>query len=104
LIGIDEWRAVPVAYHRMQLQKFGDLKLFECPTSFITSRTWQIIALVNESTNSEGDILHLPFPGTLLEQPIWYREARRMVQAERHSEWNRELQTERAKRRADKER
>ena len=88
---------MPTAYHRYEVQKIADLKFMECPGSSITRRTWQILGLVNESCDTEGNIRHLPFSGTLLDQPLWFREAVKIVRAERHSDWNRELQEERAK-------
>lgn len=46
--------------------------------------TWQILGLVNEATSGENtDILHLPYPGTILDQPPWFREAVRIVANER---------------------
>jgi len=63
--------------------KWGDLKFFECPRSAITARTWEILALVNETTNCEGEVLHLPFEGSWLNQPHWYRKAVSIVKKER---------------------
>lgn len=98
LVGDHEWNIlVPTGYHQNEVQKMGDLKFFECPQSFITRRSWQIIALVNETADADGNILHLPFSGTILEQPLWYRGAVKMVRSERHSDWNRELQEKRAR-------
>lgn len=59
--------------------------------------------MVNETTSGEsGDIHHLPYPGTVLDQPSWYREAVRIKRAERHSEWFRTMIEEAAKRRTRK--
>lgn len=69
--------------------KIADLKYFECPLSVITPRTWQILRLVNETTDSDTNILHLPFQGTILDQPPWYRAAVQIVREER-SRHNRE--------------
>lgn len=55
--------------------KILDLKFFECPVSVITKKTWDIIKLVNETTDENGKIIHLPFNGSYLDQPPWYREA-----------------------------
>lgn len=101
LVG-DEWnKLVPASYHKHEVMKIDDLKFFECPQSFITRSTWQILAFINETTNADCEILQpAPFPGTYLEQPSWYREARKMVRGERNSEWNHELRMERAKAKA----
>lgn len=66
--------------------KIGDLKLFACPVSTITAKTWQILKLVNETTHPETTtILHLPFDGSILDQPAWYREAVTIVREERNA-------------------
>lgn len=73
--------------------KEGDVKFFECPVSAIKQRTWDRIRLVNESTTGEHtDILHLPYPGTILDQPPWYREAVRIVRVERNEHRAREME------------
>ena len=97
LVG-DEWnKLVPASYHKHTVMSIDDLRFFECPQSVITRSTWQILGFINETTNDECEILNPPpFPGTYMEQPSWYREARKIVRAERNSEWNRELQMERA--------
>lgn len=65
--------------------KVADTKFFECPQSAVKSKTWQILSLVNETTGGENtDILHLPYPGTILDQPPWFREAVRIVASERN--------------------
>lgn len=95
---------MPKAYHRHEVLKLDDLKFFECPHSFITRGTWQVLSFVNDTTNADCEILNPPpFPGTFLEQPQWYREALRIVRRERNSEWYRDLQTERAKAKAGKQ-
>lgn len=63
--------------------KLGDLKLYECPLTAITGRTWDIIRIVNQTTDDSGKILHMPYPGSYLEQPEWYREAVEITQRER---------------------
>jgi hypothetical protein len=77
----DDWRSISTA-HRAVL-KLGDLKFFECPVSAITRKTWDILALVNETTDGDGNILHLPFEGTIIEQPDWYRQAVKLSKKER---------------------
>ena len=55
-----------------------------CPVSTITDKTWRIIRLVQRCTGGEyGDLQHLPFPGTLLQQPDWFLEAIDIMKAER---------------------
>lgn len=82
LQGAEEWRTISST--QRHVLKAGDIKFFECPTSAIKHRTWQILRLINETIGGEqGDILHLPYPGTILDQPQWYREAVRIVRAER---------------------
>ena len=76
-----EWKTISTS-HRDVL-KIGDLKFFECPVSTINRKTWDIISLVNETTDGEGNILHLPFVGTILEQPDWYRQSVRILKKER---------------------
>lgn len=51
------------------------IKFHACPRSSITGKTWQILKLVYETTNENGEMLHLPFEGAYLDQPPWYREA-----------------------------
>lgn len=70
---------------------FGDLRFYQCPVSTITADTWEMLALVNETTNAEGEIIHLPWPGTILDQPGTYREAVRIVRAERQEARKRAL-------------
>jgi len=65
------------------VKKINDIKFFECPQSVITRSTWQIISLVNEVTDKDTNVLHLPFNGTILEQPLWFRDAVKIVKAER---------------------
>lgn len=81
-MGQAEWRLISAKIRF--IAKWGDLKLFECPLSFITKKTWEILQIVNETTNAAGEILLLPWPGTLLEQPSWYRESVRIVRAEKN--------------------
>lgn len=80
-MGRDEWLQVPAGLRHVL--KIDDLKFYQCPVSCITPRTWRMLRTVNETTNADGDILHLPYPGTILEQPEWYREAVQIVRSER---------------------
>lgn len=79
-----EWRQVPPEVRPvLHGEDFDDLRFYQCPVSCITADTWELLALVDETTNAEGDILHLPCPGTILDQPGVYREAVRIVKSER---------------------
>ena len=64
-------------------KKIGDLKFMACPISTITDQTWQILRLVGDCTDDDGNLLHLPFPGSVTQQPEWFLEARRIVKSER---------------------
>jgi hypothetical protein len=98
LVG-DEWNlTVPAGYHDHEVLKIDDLKFFVCPISFIASKSWEILELVNETTDPEtGRIEHLPYAGALTEQPGWYREAVKIKRTERHSEWFTEKLSEKMK-------
>jgi hypothetical protein len=72
------------------------LKFLACPLSTITTQTWDVLNLVNDCTDGDGNLLNLPFAGSVLEQPEWFREAVRIVRSER-AEW-RKQQMEDAKR------
>jgi hypothetical protein len=65
--------------------KVLDFKFLACPVSIITRRTWDILSLCNEtlSAGESGDIIHLPFPGCLTDQPRWFRDAAQIVRSER---------------------
>lgn len=78
----EDWYQVPKCFrHVLKLGK--DMKFYECPISAIKRQTWDILKLVNDTTDAEGNILHLPFEGTYLNQPDWYRTAVRVVKSER---------------------
>lgn len=80
--GKDEWCQVSSTVRHVL--KIDDVKFYECPASAITARSWQLMRLVNETTGGDHtDILHLPCPGTILDQPPWYREAVQIVRHER---------------------
>lgn len=81
LTGVEEWKLVTPSLRHVL--KVGQTKFFECPISAITGKTWKIVGLVNETTNSEGDILHLPFQGCYEDQPQWYKDAVVIVKSER---------------------
>lgn len=63
--------------------KLGDIKFYRCPLGSITPASWQLLHLVQETTNADGDIIQLPYPGALLDQTPRYREAVRIMRAEK---------------------
>jgi len=65
----------------------GDIRLTECPLSFITPDIHELISLVYECTNRHGDLIHLPYPGLISDQPSRFREAVDIVRRERNA-WN----------------
>lgn len=77
------------------VQKIDNVKFYRCPIKLLTNRTWRIISTVNDVMDGDGRIYNLPFPGTWLEQPLWFRQAVRITRRER-SEWQRK-QIEKAK-------
>jgi len=89
-LSIDEWLEWPSKIR--PVEKWGDIKLYECPLTCITPRTWEILRLVNETTNIDGDVQHMPFPGAWLEQPRWYRQAVSIVKRERAEHKRREME------------
>lgn len=58
--------------------------------SAITADAWQVLEMVNETTDEDGRIRHLPYPGSLVEQPPWYRQSVKIKRGERNSDWFRE--------------
>ena len=56
--------------------------------SVITENTWSIIGLVNNTTDADCNILHLPYPGYYLEQPKWYRDAVNIIKGMRMEDRN----------------
>lgn len=94
LQGADEWRQVSSRYRHVL--KLGDMKICACPVSTISSRTWQILRLVNETTDPETTSIRiLPFDGGLLDQPLWYRQAVEIVRSERNRHRKEELDKKR---------
>jgi hypothetical protein len=83
-----------------------DIRFYECPVSCITKRTWSIIKLVNECLDAEGNLIQLPFPGCLTQQPKWFRQAVQVVKTERAEYRARELEKKKkeAKRKGKKNR
>lgn len=77
----DEWKEWPASLRHVE--KWGDLKLFACPLSTITAQTWQVLRIVNQTTDADGCIRQLPYPGAYLDQPLWYRQAVEIVTKER---------------------
>lgn len=56
----------------------GDLRLYECPLSYITEETWQVMRLVFLTDGSQ----QLYFPGGWGSQPHWLIEALELYRAE----------------------
>ena len=74
------WFLVPKLQH---IAKIVDTKFYVCPVGLITQKTWRIVQLVNDTTDADCHILQLPFPGSFMDQPEWYKEAVRIVRRER---------------------
>jgi len=88
-----------VSTKQYHVLKIDCTKFMACPVSTITRRTWQILRLVNEVCGAENcEILHLPFnnsdggPGTILDQPTWFRDAVAIVRCERYRHRKEELE------------
>ncbi len=56
----------------------GDIRLYECPLSYITHETWEILRMVY-IVRHYG---HLPFDGGWGNQPYWFVEAMEIFQVE----------------------
>ena len=70
--------------------KIGEVKFLQCPVSVVTEQTWQILSIINKTTDEDCKII-LPYSGTsYLEQPRWYLQAIDIVRAARSK--NREIQ------------
>ena len=59
-------------------------RFYACPVSVITENTRSIMDLVNNTTDIDCNILHMPFPGSYLDQPRWYRDAVNIIRNERN--------------------
>lgn len=91
LQGKEEW--LSVSSKARAVMKLDDLKFMACPVSTITPRSWQILKLINDCCSAENcDIINLPFPGTLLEQPTWFRQAVDIVRRERAAHRAKEME------------
>jgi hypothetical protein len=77
----------------MPVLAMGDLRMFECPMTAIPGWVWDTINLVNNCTDGDGNLLHLPYPGTYLDQPVRFRHAVEITRSER-ARRNEELQKE----------
>jgi hypothetical protein len=101
LIGAEEWRQVSKTLRHAL--KIDDLKFFVCPLSYITPQSWDLLALVNETTDSESgqylNIGHLPGLAAEIQKAGEgrYREAVRIKRNERHSRWFTERLKEKSK-------
>lgn len=91
LKGRDEWRWVSASLPFVL--KIADVKFYECPISAIKPRTWETMRLVNETALGENmEQLYFPEPGTITDQPPWWREAVKIVRQERAEHRARELE------------
>jgi len=91
IIQKEDWKWWPESLKHVA--KWGDLKFFECPRSAITPETWEALSLVNDTTNVDGDVQHLPFNGAWTDQPTWYRQAVRITKRERAAHRAEQLKT-----------
>lgn len=83
--GREEWLQVPADLKFAA--KMGDMKFYRCPLASITPETWALLELVNDCISAEhGDLIQLPYPGTVADQPEKFREAVRIVRSER-AQW-----------------
>jgi hypothetical protein len=63
--------------------KIGEVKIYECPVSLITDKTWKILGIINATTDADCNIV-LPYKGgSYLEQPEWYKQAVKIVRQAR---------------------
>jgi hypothetical protein len=63
--------------------KFGEVKFYQCPVSLITPKTWEILKIVNTTTNGDCNII-FPYKGaSYTEQPRWYLQAVEIVRQAR---------------------
>ena len=84
LEGADEWRSIPASRKHALKIPWAPTKFMACPLCVITPTTWDVLNLVNDCASAENtDLLHLPYACTILEQPPWFREAVKIVRAER---------------------
>ncbi len=90
LEGPEEWKRLPRTAGKPFKIPWAPTMFLACPLSVLTANTWDVIDLVSECTGGENcDLLHLPFPGPLLDQPPWFREAVKIYRRERsdHFRW-----------------
>lgn len=67
-----EWKTSPV--YKTEI-KFGDVKFCQCPVSAITSKTWELLKIVNRTTDNDCNIT-MPYRGaSYSDQPEWYFQA-----------------------------
>ena len=94
LVSKGQWKEWPAIRH---VEKWGDLKLFECPLTAIKPQTWEILRIVNATINGDGDITCLPYPGAYMDQPQWYRQAIEIVRRERSEHRRKEMESKRGR-------
>ena len=76
--------------------KIDRTKFFQCPLQVVTGRTWRMLDVAGETTDHNGNVIQLPYPGAYQDQPVWYREAVRMLRNEKTSDWFCELMKKKA--------
>lgn len=91
--GNAEWLQVPGDLKHVM--KIDDVKFYRCPIAVITPYSWQLLQLVNDTTNGDCDLLPVP-PGhpalaEIAERPEAYREAVRIVKSERMAWRNKQI-------------
>lgn len=76
--------------------KLEDLKYYQCPVSVITSYSWELLRLVNDTVNNDGDLLPLcpghPAIDEIAQRPRAWQEAVRIVKSERAAHRQREME------------
>ena len=93
LLTTDEWHSIPAS--RKHVVKWPGLKVFECPLSVVTKTTWDILRIVNGTTDGDGYQIR-PFRSVCYEdEPEWYKQAVSIVKTQRSK--HREQQMEKAK-------
>lgn len=56
----------------------GNIRLYECPLTYVTTETWEIIGLINLMEDSRN----LLFSGGWADQPAWLIEAIQVAKTE----------------------
>jgi hypothetical protein len=71
-----EWQT---ASRDIRAIKIGEVKFYRCPISTITRKTWEILKVINATTDVDGNII-IPYVGqSYTDQPEWYKQALNIV-------------------------